>query len=106
MRWIILITAGIFEVLFSFCLGKVRLVASVHFYLWIGAFLICMSLSLLLLFEAIKIFPLSTAYAVWTGIGTAGTVLLGVFVFKEPITASKIFFLLLLFASIIGLKLN
>jgi len=65
-----------------------------------------MSLSLLLLFEAIKIFPLSTAYAVWTGIGTAGTVLLGVFVFKEPITASKIFFLLLLFASIIGLKLN
>lgn len=48
--------------------------------------------------------PLGTEYAVWTGIGVIGTVLIGIFVFKEPATFLRLFFLATLIGSIIGLK--
>ena len=49
-------------------------------------------------------FAIGTAYAVWTGIGAVGTVLMGIFFFKEPADAWRLFFLTTLIASIIGLK--
>jgi len=48
--------------------------------------------------------PIGTAYAVWTGVGAVGTVLVGILIFKEPATFWRIFFLSTLIASIIGLK--
>lgn len=54
---------------------------------------------------ALRQLPLGTAYAVWTGIGAVGTVLLGILVFKEPATFWRLFFITTLIASIIGLKL-
>jgi quaternary ammonium compound-resistance protein SugE len=48
---------------------------------------------------------LGTAYAIWTGIGAVGTVLIGIFVFKEPATPIRLFFLFTLIASLIGLKI-
>ena len=48
--------------------------------------------------------PIGTAYAVWTGIGAVGAVLLGIFVFKEPADFWRIFFLCTLVASVVGLK--
>jgi quaternary ammonium compound-resistance protein SugE len=57
-----------------------------------------------LLYRATLSLPIGTAYAVWTGIGAVGTVLVGIFVFKEPATFWRIFFLTTLIGSIIGLK--
>jgi quaternary ammonium compound-resistance protein SugE len=59
---------------------------------------------MVLLVKVAKDIPIGTAYAVWTGIGAVGSVLVGIFVFKEPATFWRIFFLMTLIASIVGLK--
>ncbi|MCL4766116.1 MAG: multidrug efflux SMR transporter [Hyphomicrobiaceae bacterium] len=61
--------------------------------------------SLLLLQMSLAGIPLGTAYAVWTGIGAAGTAVLGTMYFNEPATTMRLFFLILLIGSILGLKL-
>jgi quaternary ammonium compound-resistance protein SugE len=61
-------------------------------------------MSMYLLLKATRELPIGTAYAVWTGIGAAGTVLVGMLVFKEPADFWRLFFLTTLIASIIGLK--
>lgn len=62
--------------------------------------------SFALLAQAVKTLPLGTAYAVWTGIGALGSVLLGIIAFKEPVTAGRIIFATLLLVGIVGLKLT
>ena len=62
--------------------------------------------SFYLLSQAMKTLPLGTAYAVWTGIGAVGSVAVGILVFKEPVTAARMFFTVLLLAGIIGIKLT
>ena len=104
MNWIVLIIAGLFEVVFVFCLGKARETNGSEMYLWFVGFIVALSISMLLLIKATQSLPLGTAYAVWTGIGAVGTVLVGIFVFKEPTTLLRLFFLTTLIASIIGLK--
>ncbi|MDO1514736.1 multidrug efflux SMR transporter [Maribacter confluentis] len=104
MNWIILIIAGLFEVAFAFCLGKAKLATGNEMYMWYGGFLVCLLASMTLLIKATESLPLGTAYAVWTGIGAVGTVLLGILVFKEPASFWKIFFIVTLISSIIGLK--
>jgi quaternary ammonium compound-resistance protein SugE len=61
--------------------------------------------SVVLLALAVRTLPLGTAYAVWTGIGTAGAVLLGIVLFQEPATLARLFFVGLIVAGIVGLKL-
>lgn len=104
MNWIILIIAGLFEVAFAFCLGKAKAVSGNDIYWWYTGFLICLACSMALLMKATESLPLGTAYAVWTGIGAVGTVLVGIFIFKEPASFWRIFFLFTLVASIVGLK--
>lgn len=104
MNWIILVTAGLFEVAFAFCLGKAKEAAENEMYLWYAGFLITLTISMMLLIKATQTLPIGTAYAVWTGVGAVGTVLVGIFVFKEPATFWRIFFITTLIASIIGLK--
>jgi len=104
MNWIILIFAGLFEVAFAFCLGKAREATGNDMYFWYAGFLITLSMSMILLIKATQTLPIGTAYAVWTGIGAVGTVLIGIFVFKEPATFVRIFFIITLLGSIIGLK--
>jgi quaternary ammonium compound-resistance protein SugE len=65
--------------------------------------LLCLSISMLLLYKATQELPIGTAYAVWTGIGAVGTVLVGIVVFKEPATFGECSFLTLI-TSIVGLK--
>jgi quaternary ammonium compound-resistance protein SugE len=60
--------------------------------------------SFYLLSQATKTLPLGTAYAIWTGIGALGAVIVGIFFFKEPLSALRLLFALLLLAGIIGLK--
>jgi len=62
--------------------------------------------SMFLLAQASRDLPIGTAYTVWVGIGAFGASIMGILLFKEPITASRLFFLGLLAVSIIGLKLS
>ena len=104
MNWIILITAGLFEVVFAFCLGKAKEAIGNEMYLWYAGFAVALAISMGLLIKAIETLPIGTAYAVWTGIGATGIVLIGIFVFKEPVTFWRLFFLTTLIGSIVGLK--
>lgn len=104
MNWIILIIAGLFEVAFAFCLGKAKNTTGNEMYLWYLGFLIALAISMGFLVKATQTLPIGTAYAVWTGIGAVGTVLVGILVFKEPASFLRLLFIITLIGSIIGLK--
>jgi quaternary ammonium compound-resistance protein SugE len=105
MNWIILVIAGLFEVAFASCLGKAKETSGQEMYFWYAGFLISLTISMVLLIKATQSLPIGTAYAVWTGIGAVGTVLIGIFVFKEPATFWRMLFLTTLIGSIFGLKI-
>ncbi|HEX8372840.1 MAG TPA: quaternary ammonium compound efflux SMR transporter SugE [Chthoniobacterales bacterium] len=100
--WIILLIAGFFEVVWAVGLkstqGFTRLWPS------LGT-VAAMAISFVLLSQALKTIPLGTGYAVWTGIGAVGTVLLGMIFFNEPREIGRIVCLLLIITGIVGLKL-
>ena len=102
MGWIILFFAGLTEVGWAVGLkyteGFTRLVPSV-------LTVACMAVSLGLLGLALKTLPIGTAYAVWTGIGTIGTALLGIVLFGESASALRLVCIGLTVAGIVGLKL-
>jgi quaternary ammonium compound-resistance protein SugE len=106
MNWFLLIIAGLFEVGFASCLGKAKQSSGIIATYWYIGFLICLIISMLLLVKVTKELPIGTAYAVWTGIGAVGTVLMGIFVFKEPADFWRLFFISTLIVSIVGLKLS
>jgi len=102
MPWILLFLAGLFEVGWAVGLkyteGFTRLLPS----LATGA---AMVLSLGLLGLAVRTLPIGTAYAVWTGVGTVGTAVLGMVLFREPATALRLVCIGLIVAGIVGLRL-
>lgn len=104
MDWIILIVAGLFEVAFASCLGKAQASTGSAAIGWYTGFVVTLTVSMLLLMKASKTLPIGTAYAVWTGIGAVGTALVGILVFKEPANFLRIFFIITLIGSIVGLK--
>lgn len=104
MSWLLLVIAGLFEVGFATCLGKAKETAGATAAWWMLGFFLCLSISMFLLYRATQQLPIGTAYAVWTGIGAVGTVLVGILLFKEPVEFWRVFFLSTLIASIIGLK--
>ena len=103
MAWIYLVVAGLMEVFWSTFLklshGFTQLGYSV-------LTIVGMVASFLLLSQAMKTLPLGTAYAIWTGIGAVGSVIVGIVLSKEPATALRIFFAAMLVAGILGLKLT
>lgn len=101
--WFLLVVAGLFEVCWAVGLkyteGFTRL--------WPSVFtIITLIVSMLLLAKATQSLPIGTAYAVWVGIGTVGAAILGILLFKEPLSLARFAFLLLLVISIIGLKMT
>jgi quaternary ammonium compound-resistance protein SugE len=106
MNWFLLIIAGLFEVGFASCLGKAKQSSGIIATYWYIGFLICLIISMLLLVKVTKELPIGTTYAVWTGIGAVGTVLMGIFVFKERADFWRLFFISTLIVSIVGLKLS
>lgn len=104
MNWIILVVAGLFEVAFASCLGKAKETSGTEMYLWYTGFLITMTISMLLLIKATQTLPIGTAYAVWTGIGAVGTALMGIIFFKDPVSFWRVFFIVTLIGSVVGLK--
>lgn len=104
MNWLFLILGGLFEIGFTFCLGKGKETNGNESYFWYIGFVISLFASMYFLLKATQTLPLGTAYAVWTGIGAVGTVLMGILFFKEPATFWRLFFISTLIISIIGLK--
>jgi len=104
MNWFYLILGGFFETAFALCLGKAKESSGNEVYLWYSGFLACLILSMMLLIKATQTLPIGTAYAVWTGIGAVGSIIVGIFIFKEPATFWRLFFLFTLVSSIVGLK--
>ena len=107
INWVVLIIGGIFESLFAMSLGKMQQTTGKEMLWWFVSFMVCVGLSMFLLYKSMGgPHPISTgtAYAVWAGIGAAGTVVLGILFFKEPVTFWRIFFLSTLIISIIGLQ--
>ncbi|MGB8190414.1 MAG: multidrug efflux SMR transporter, partial [Chitinophagaceae bacterium] len=102
MAWFILVLAGLFEVAFTTCL---KMSDNFKNTWWSIGFFISITLSFFLLNKAIQTIPLGTGYAVWTGIGAVGTAIIGIFIFKEPAYFWRVFFIMLLISSIVGLKL-
>ncbi|MCB2294510.1 multidrug efflux SMR transporter [Clostridium algoriphilum] len=102
MEWFYLVVAGIFEVVWAielkYSLGFTKILPSLLTIIGMFTSFYFLSLSL-------KSLPLGTAYAVWTGIGTVGTVVLGVILFKEPIGIMRVICVVLIVGGIIGLKL-
>lgn len=103
MAWIVLVVAGLFEIGWAIGLkyteGFSRPWPTV-------ATVAAMVASIVLLGWAVRSLPVGTAYAVWTGIGAAGTVLLGIVLFQEPATALRLACVGLIVAGILGLKLS
>ncbi len=99
--WIILLFAGLLEICWAVGLkyteGFTRLYPSLFV-------LVTLAGSMVLLAKATQTLPIGTAYAVWVGIGAFGAGVLGIFLFKEPVTLPRIGFMILLVISIIGLK--
>lgn len=104
MNWIILVIAGLFEVAFASCLGKAKEASGNEAYMWYAGFVVALGISMGLLIKATQTLPIGTAYAVWTGIGAVGTVLVSIFIFKDPANFWRVFFIITLIGSIIGLK--
>jgi quaternary ammonium compound-resistance protein SugE len=104
MNWLILIIAGLFEVGFATCLGKAKESQGSASTFWWTGFAVCLSISMYLLYKATQTLPIGTAYAVWTGVGAVGTVLMGIVLFKEPVDFWRLFFITTLILSIVGLK--
>jgi len=104
MNWIILVIAGLFEVGFATCLGKAKESTGTVAAWWWAGFTLSLGISMYLLYRATQSLPIGTAYAVWTGVGAVGTVLVGIFLFKEPADFWRVFFICTLIGSIVGLK--
>lgn len=101
MSWLLLLLAGLFEVAWAIGL---KYTDGFSRPLPILLTLSAMGVSVLLLAMAVKQLPLGTAYAVWTGIGAVGTVLMGIWLFNEPATLARVLCLLLIIGGILGLK--
>ena len=85
-------------------MGKVSKTVGVEKGLWCLGTASAIALSLFIVTKVLRTLPIGTAYAVWTGIGAVGTVLMGIIFFKEPISFGRLFFIFTLIVSIIGLK--
>lgn len=103
MEWIYLVTAGFFEVSWAIELkysqGFTKILPSILTVIGMISSFYFLSLSL-------KSLPLGNAYAIWTGIGTVGTVVLGVILFKEPINVMRMICIVFIVFGIVGLKLT
>lgn len=102
MQWFLLIIAGLFEV--AFVIGM-KLSDGFKNIKYTVLTVIFAALSFFLLSLALKDIAVGTGYAVWTGIGAAGSVLLGMYIFQEKKSRKKLFFLSCIIMGVVGLKL-
>ncbi|WP_144513647.1 multidrug efflux SMR transporter [Bacillus sp. FJAT-22090] len=102
MAWLLLVIAGLTEIVWAIGLkeanGFTKIIPSI-------VTIIFLIISFFLFAKAMKTIPIGTAYAIFTGIGAAGTVMVGILWFNEEVSFGKVFFLCVLLIGIVGLKL-
>ena len=102
MAWILLLAAGLLEIAWAVGLKSTQGFTQP----WVTAATIAaMVASMGLLGLAVRTIPVGTGYAVWTGIGALGTAAMGMWLFAEPVTFWRLFFLALILCGIVGLKI-
>lgn len=103
MHWVYLGIAGLFETIWAVAMaysaGFTKLVPS-------AVTVVGMIISFAFLAQALKVLPLGTAYAIWTGIGAVGAVIFGILLFDESVNAARFLFVFLIICGIIGLKIT
>lgn len=103
MAWMLLILSGLLDVAWAVCVkmadGYTRTAWSVLSLILLAAFIYALG-------RALQVLPLGTAYAVWTGVGAVGSVVVGILVFREPATFVRLFWIALTLSGIVGLKLT
>ncbi len=104
LPWFYLLLAGILEV--GWPLGFKLSQTTPHRGLFIGIAIVCMGLSGLFLWLAQRDIPIGTAYAVWTGIGAAGTFLIGLIAFRDAVSMLRVLSFLMIVVGVIGLKIS
>lgn len=102
MNWVILVIAGLFEVGWAIGLRYTEGFTRVWPSLWTAA---AMIVSFWLLAHAMKSLPVGTAYSVWVGVGSIGTVIFGIVLLGEPANLGRILSVAMIIAGIVGLKL-
>lgn len=102
MSWFILVIAGLFEVVWA--VGLKYTEGFTRLWPTLGT-LAAMAVSVALLGIAMKSLPMGTSYAVWVGIGTIGTVILGIFLLNEPVNPLRLLSLTFIVIGVLGLKL-
>jgi quaternary ammonium compound-resistance protein SugE len=102
LAWIALVASGLVDVAWALAMKKANGFANP---LWSVVSLALLAVFVYLLTRALEVLPVGTAYAVWTGIGAAGTVIAGIVLLSEPASALRLFFIGMVAAGIIGLKM-
>jgi len=103
MHWLSLLIAGLLEIAWAIGLKLSEGLTNLK---WTIVTIVGMLLSFVFLSISVKGLPIGTAYAVWTGIGAAGTAFLGIILFHEPGNMLRLFFIMLIIIGIIGLRLT
>ncbi len=103
MAWVYVLVAGVFEIVWiagiKYADGFTRLWPSVGTVVAMAVSMVCLSL-------AVRVIPIGTAYAVWTGIGAAGAAIMGMILFNEPRDVARLLFIVLIVSGVVGLKLS
>ena len=103
MAWPLLIVAGLLEVAWASVLPSTEGLTRVG---PTAAFLVLLAASMVALAKAAEVIPIGTAYGVWVGVGAVGAAIVGIVLHGDPATPARAFFLCLLVASIVGLKVT
>lgn len=101
--WAYLVASGVIDVAWALTMKKAQGFANPA---WTAASLILLAAFVYLLTRALQVLPVGTAYAVWTGIGAAGTVLAGILLFAEPVSANRLMWIAVIVIGIVGLNLS
>lgn len=101
--WTFLVVSGLIDVVWAYSMKKADGFQNEG---WAAISIVLLALFVYLLTRALQVLPLGVAYSVWTGIGAAGSVLVGMVFFSEPVMVLRLFFVALILAGIIGLNLS
>ena len=101
--WILLILSGLLDVAWAM---SVKMAAGYSRLAWSVLSFVLLAVFIYALGKALQVLPLGTAYAVWTGIGAIGSILVGIVIFSEPATFVRLFWIAVTLSGIVGLKLT
>jgi quaternary ammonium compound-resistance protein SugE len=103
LAWIALIASGLIDIAWALAMKKADGFANP---LWSAISLTLLAAFVYLLTKSLQVLPVGTAYAVWTGIGAAGTVVAGILLFAEPVSPLRLLFIATVVGGIVGLKVT